>query len=124
MHAQNEKYHLQTAAIRCGHRRSGENEHNEPIFTTSSFIFEDSQQASDLFAGEVEGNVYSRFTNPTVSGFENRLAALEGARYCIATASGMVAYDGSLLPIVLLWLLLVAFAQFVTFLASSWAPQS
>jgi O-succinylhomoserine sulfhydrylase len=97
MHTQNEKYHRQTAAIRCGHRRTGENEHSEPIFTTSSFVFDDAQQASDLFAGEVEGNVYSRFTNPTVSGFENRLAALEGARYCVATASGMAAINGLLL---------------------------
>ncbi len=97
MHAQNEKYHRQTAAIRCGHRRTGENEHSEPIFATSSFVFDDAQQASDLFAGEVEGNVYSRFTNPTVSGFENRLAALEGARYCVATASGMAAINGLLL---------------------------
>jgi O-succinylhomoserine sulfhydrylase len=97
MHTENEKYHRQTAAIRCGHRRTAENEHSEPIFTTSSFVFDNAQQASDLFSGDIEGNVYSRFTNPTVSGFENRLAALEGARYCVATSSGMAAINGMLL---------------------------
>ena len=97
MHTENKKYHRQTAAIRCGHRRTAENEHSEPIFTTSSFVFDNAQQASDLFSGDIEGNVYSRFTNPTVSGFENRLAALEGARYCVATSSGMAAINGLLL---------------------------
>jgi len=97
MHTEIEKYHRQTAAIRCGHRRTTENEHSEPIFTTSSFVFDNAQQASDLFSGEIEGNIYSRFTNPTVSGFENRLAALESARYCVATSSGMAAINGLLL---------------------------
>ena len=97
MHTESKKYHRQTAAIRCGHRRTAENEHSEPIFTTSSFVFDNAQQASDLFSGDIEGNVYSRFTNPTVSGFENRLAALEGARYCVATSSGMAAINGMLL---------------------------
>ncbi len=88
------KYHRQTTAIRLGHRHTAEREHSEPIFTTSSFIFENAQQASDLFSGEQTGNLYSRFTNPTVAGFENRLAAMEGARFCIATASGMAAITG------------------------------
>ena len=79
MQENREKYHRQTAAIRCGHRRTAEQEHNEPIFTTSSFVFESARQASDRFSEEEPGNVYSRFTNPTVAGFENRLAALEGA---------------------------------------------
>ena len=94
MHTQDQKYHRQTAAIRCGHRRSAEREHSEPIFTTSSFVFESAKQASELFSGSKKGNVYSRFTNPTVEGFENRLAALEGGRYCVATASGMAAING------------------------------
>ena len=93
------KYHRQTAAIRCGHRRSSEQEHSEPIFATSSFVFDNAQQASDRFSGDEAGNVYSRFTNPTVEGFEKRLAALEGGRYCVATASGMAAITGLVLAL-------------------------
>ena len=99
MHNDQDKYHRQTAAIRCGHRRTAEREHNEPIFTTSSFVFESASQAAELFSGDLEGNIYSRFTNPTVSGFENRLAALEGGRYCVATASGMAAINGLVLAL-------------------------
>ena len=91
------QYHPQTAAIRCGHRRTAEREHNEPIFTTSSFVFDSAAQAAALFKGDEQGNVYSRFTNPTVSGFENRLAAMEGGRFGLATASGMAAISGLLL---------------------------
>jgi O-succinylhomoserine sulfhydrylase len=94
MSSQPQHYHRQTNAIRYGHHRTPEREHNEPIFTTSSFVFESAQQASDLFNGELEGNIYSRFTNPTVAGFENRLAAMEGGRYCVATSSGMAAING------------------------------
>ena len=94
MATQPRKYHRQTTAIRFGHRRTAEREHSEPIFATSSFVFENAQQASDLFSGEQTGNLYSRFTNPTVAGFENRLATMEGARFCIATASGMAAITG------------------------------
>jgi len=97
MHNFEQQYHRQTAAIRCGHRRTDEREHNEPIFTTSSFVFDSAEQAARMFNGDEEGNVYSRFTNPTVSGFENRLAALEGGRYGLATASGMAAINGVLL---------------------------
>lgn len=91
------KHHRQTLAVRHGHRRSAEREHSEAIFATSSFVFDDAKQAAELFSGEVAGNVYSRFTNPTVSGFENRLAALEGGRFGLATASGMAAISGMLL---------------------------
>ncbi len=91
------QYHPQTMAIRCGHRRSAEREHSEPIFATSSFIFESAAQAAALFSGAQHGNVYSRFTNPTVSVFENRLAAMEGGRFGLATASGMAAISGLLL---------------------------
>ena len=97
MHELSDRYHPQTAAIRCGHRRSAEREHNEPIFTTSSFVFDDAAQAAALFSGDRQGNVYSRFTNPTVRGFENRLAAMEGGRFGLATASGMAAVCGLLL---------------------------
>ena len=91
--------HPQTVAIRSGHNRSGEREHSEPIFATSSFVFDDAEQAAALFAGDADGNVYSRFTNPTVRGFESRLAALEGGRFCVGTASGMAAICGLILGV-------------------------
>ena len=94
-----QKYHSQTMAIRHGHRRTDEQEHAEPIFPTSSYVFDSAQQAADRFSGEKAGNIYSRFTNPTVAGFENRLAALEGGQYCIATASGMAAITGLVLAV-------------------------
>jgi O-succinylhomoserine sulfhydrylase len=80
-----------TRAIRAGHRRSPEGEHCEPIYTTSSFVFASAAEAAARFAGELPGNIYSRFTNPTVRAFEERLAALEGGEACVATASGMSA---------------------------------
>ena len=80
-----------TRAIRVGHQRTAEGEHAEPIFTTSSFVFGSAAEAAARFGGEVEGNIYSRFTNPTVRAFEERLAALEGGDCCVATASGMSA---------------------------------
>ena len=81
----------QSRIIRGGYHRTHEREHNEAIFTTSSFVFDSAQQASDLFSGDLEGNVYSRFTNPTVRAFEERLALMEGAQHCIGFASGMAA---------------------------------
>ena len=80
-----------TRAIRTGHRRTAEGEHAEPIFTTSSFVFDSAAQAAARFAGDAPGNIYGRFTNPTVQAFEQRLAALEGGEACLATASGMSA---------------------------------
>ncbi len=80
-----------TCAIRTGHRRSGEQEHSEPIYATSSYVFESAAEAAARFAGDAPGNIYSRFTNPTVRAFEERLAALEGGESCVATASGMAA---------------------------------
>jgi O-succinylhomoserine sulfhydrylase len=82
---------LDTLAIRSGHRRTHELEHSEPIFATSSFVFENAAQAAARFAGEEPGNIYSRFTNPTTRAFEERLAAMEGGDSCVATASGMAA---------------------------------
>jgi O-succinylhomoserine sulfhydrylase len=82
---------LDTLAIRSGHRRTNELEHSEPIFATSSFVFENAAQAAARFAGEEPGNIYSRFTNPTTRAFEERLAAMEGGHSCVATASGMAA---------------------------------
>lgn len=81
----------ETLAVRTGHARTVEGEHSEPLFLTSSFVFENAAQAADRFAGRATGNIYSRFTNPTVRCFEERLAALEGGACCIATASGMSA---------------------------------
>lgn len=82
---------LATLAIRTGHQRTGEGEHSEPIFATSSYVFSSAAEAAARFAGEEEGNIYSRFTNPTVRTFEQRLAAMEGGEACVATASGMSA---------------------------------
>lgn len=82
---------LSTLAIRAGHDRTHEQEHAEPIFPTSSFVYESAAEAAAKFAGEEPGNIYSRFTNPTVRTFERRLAALEGGERCVATSSGMAA---------------------------------
>ena len=90
-HEQAEGLGFDTLAVRAGQRRTPEGEHGEPIFTTSSFVFESAAQAAARFAGSDEGNVYSRFTNPTVRAFQERLAALEGGESCVATASGMSA---------------------------------
>lgn len=80
-----------TLAVRAGQYRSFESEHSEAIFTTSSYVFRSAADAAKTFAGDRDGNVYSRYTNPTVRTFEERLAALEGAEKCVATASGMSA---------------------------------
>ncbi len=85
------KWRPATQAIRVGQKTGSEQEHSEPIYTTSSFVFDSAEQAAARFSQEEQGNVYSRFTNPTVRAFEQRLAALEGADTCVATASGMAA---------------------------------
>ena len=84
-------YAFTTRSVRAGQVRTAEGENAEPIFVTSSFVFKDAAQAAARFAQEEEGNVYSRFTNPTVRTFEQRLASLEGGEVCVATASGMAA---------------------------------
>jgi len=78
-------------AVRAGQTRTFEGEHAEPIFATSSFVFANAAEAAARFSGAVPGNIYSRFTNPTVRMFQERLAALEGGESCIATSSGMAA---------------------------------
>jgi O-succinylhomoserine sulfhydrylase len=83
--------HLDTLAIRAGQHRTAEGEHAEPIFLTSSYVFDSAADAAARFAGDQPGNVYSRYTNPTVRAFEERIAALEGAENAVATASGMAA---------------------------------
>jgi len=84
-------YALETRAVREGQVRTLEGEHNDPIFTTSSYVFDSAAQARARFTDVEPGNVYSRFTNPTVRTFEKRLASLEGVEYCVATSSGMAA---------------------------------
>lgn len=80
-----------TLGVRAGQARTEFREHSEALFLTSSFVFENAAQAADGFIGGSGDFVYSRFTNPTVSMFQERLAALEGAEACVATASGMSA---------------------------------
>src|SRR5947199_1583531 len=85
-----EKPELATLGVRAGQVRSQFQEHAEALYLTSSFVFDNAAQAAARFAGE-EGMVYSRYTNPTVAMFQDRLAALEGAQSCVATSSGMAA---------------------------------
>ncbi|HXZ93178.1 MAG TPA: O-succinylhomoserine sulfhydrylase [Burkholderiales bacterium] len=82
---------LATLGVRAGQLRSDFHEHSEALFLTSSFVFDSARQAAARFTGGEEGFVYSRFTNPTVSMLQDRLAAMEGAEACVATASGMSA---------------------------------
>ena len=86
-----EHYGLSTIGARAGVHQTHELENSDPIYLTSSFCFATAAQAAAVFAGEAEGNIYSRFTNPTVRVFEHRLAALERGEACIATSSGMSA---------------------------------
>lgn len=78
-------------AVRAGHVRTAEGENSEAMFLTSSFVFGSAAEAAARFGGSEPGNIYSRFTNPTVRTFEQRLAALEGGERCVATSSGMAA---------------------------------
>jgi O-succinylhomoserine sulfhydrylase len=86
-----DEFEFDTLAVRSGIHRTAFQEHAEPLFLTSSYVFENAAQAAARFAGTEAGYVYSRYTNPTVRAFEERLAALEGAECCVATASGMAA---------------------------------
>jgi O-succinylhomoserine sulfhydrylase len=92
-----EEYGFSTRAVRSGQVRTLENEQSEPIFPTSSYVFASAAEAAARFSGEQPGNIYSRFTNPTVRTFEQRLAALEGAECCVATASGMSAITATII---------------------------
>jgi O-succinylhomoserine sulfhydrylase len=86
-----QKFHAETLAVRAGIERSQFNEHSEALYLTSSFVFNNAAQAAARFSNAEPGNVYARFTNPTVTAFQQRLAAMEGAEACLATASGMSA---------------------------------
>jgi O-succinylhomoserine sulfhydrylase len=90
---------LDTLGVRAGQIRSPELEHSEAIFPKSSFVFNSAQEAADKFSGDVAGNVYARFTNPTVAMFENRIAALEGGERAVAAASGMAAIMSTFLAL-------------------------
>ena len=89
-----------TKAIREGYRTTQEQEHSEAIFLTSSFVFDSAEQAASRFSKEEPGNIYARFTNPTVDAFEKKLAALEGADACVATSSGMAAIFATIMALV------------------------
>ncbi len=82
---------VETLAVRAGQIRTAQLEHSDPIFPTSSFVYGSAAQAAARFGGEEPGNIYSRFTNPTVQAFEARIAAMEGGERAVATASGMAA---------------------------------
>ena len=85
------EFDIETLAVRAGYQQTAEQENSEAIFPTSSFRYKSAAQAAARFSGEESGNVYSRFTNPTVRAFENRLALMEGGESCVGTASGMSA---------------------------------
>jgi O-succinylhomoserine sulfhydrylase len=80
-----------TLAVRAGQHRTPESEHSDPLFFTSSYVFRTAADAAATFAGDQPGNVYSRYTNPTVHSFEERIAALEGGEQAVATSTGMSA---------------------------------
>ncbi|MBF0621143.1 MAG: O-succinylhomoserine sulfhydrylase [Magnetococcales bacterium] len=82
---------MATIAVNAGRKFSDERENSAPIFLNSSYVFEDAAYGQAVFAGEVDGNIYSRFTNPSVTAFEERMAAMEGGERALATASGMSA---------------------------------
>ena len=84
-------YQQATLAIRSGYQRTHEAEHSEALFLTSSYVFENAELAARHFSNEIQGNVYSRYTNPTVRAFEQRLAAMEGGEQAVGTSSGMAA---------------------------------
>ncbi|MCO6440432.1 MAG: O-succinylhomoserine sulfhydrylase [Nitrococcus mobilis] len=85
------EFGIATQALRAGQRRTNEQEHSEPIFPTSSFTFQSAAEAAAKFSEQQPGNIYSRFSNPTVRAFQDRLAIMEGGEACVATASGMSA---------------------------------
>src|SRR3970040_1985752 len=94
-----DQWGFDTRAVRAGQHRTNEGENSEPIFATSSYVFKSAAEAAARFSGAEPGNISSRFTNPTVRAFEERLAALEGGERCIATGSGMAAILSALLAL-------------------------
>ncbi|WP_199154576.1 O-succinylhomoserine sulfhydrylase [Chromobacterium sp. ASV23] len=96
---QQENLHPETLAIRAGRTISEYGEHSQGLFLTSSFTYESAAQAAAMFLGEIEGYTYSRFTNPTVSAFQQRLAQMEGGERAIATATGMAAIQAIMMTL-------------------------
>ena len=94
-----QSFHPETLAIRGGRETSEYREHSQSLYLTSSFTFESAAQAAAMFLGEIDGYTYSRFTNPTVSAFQQRLAQMEGGERAIATASGMAAIQATMLTL-------------------------
>ena len=95
--ANNKKWNLETKLIREGLNRSQFGETSEPIYMTSSYVYDSPEQAEARFKGDEEGFIYSRYGNPTVQMFEDRLASIENADKCFATATGMAAVFASLM---------------------------
>jgi O-succinylhomoserine sulfhydrylase len=93
---ENNKRNIETDAIRAQHERSSFREHSMPIYLTSSFVFDDAEQARAMFADEIPGNIYSRYSNPNTDEFINKLCLMEGTEDGIATASGMAAMYASM----------------------------
>ena len=91
--------HPETLAIRAGRETSEYREHSQSLQLTSSFTFDSAAQAAAMFLGEIDGFTYSRFTNPTVSAFQQRLAAMEGAERTVATSTGMAAIQATMLTL-------------------------
>ncbi len=85
------KKNFETDAVRSQKERTGYREHSVPLFLTSSFVFDDAEQARAMFADEIQGNIYSRYSNPNTDEFVEKLCQLEGTEDGIATASGMAA---------------------------------
>jgi len=92
-------FDLETRAVRAGFERTAYGEHSEPMFLTSSFVHTSAANAAAKFSNEIDGYIYSRFRNPTVRLFQDRLAALEGAEACLATASGMSAIQSVIMSL-------------------------
>ena len=90
---------FETNSVRAGSIRSDQGEHSEALYLTSSFVFKNAKEAADRFSNVDVGNIYSRFTNPSVKMFEDRLASLEGAEQCIATSTGMSAILASVMSL-------------------------
>jgi len=86
-----EEKNFETNAIRAQHERSAFREHSVPLYLTSSFVFDDAEQARAMFADEISGNIYSRYSNPNTDEFISKLCLMEGTEDGIATASGMAA---------------------------------
>ncbi|HFB4626608.1 TPA: PLP-dependent transferase, partial [Neisseria gonorrhoeae] len=89
------KLHPQTLAIRGGKEQTGYREHNQALFLTSSFMWDNAQHAADLFSKKIKGFTYTRTANPTIAAFEKRIAALEGAERAVATSTGMSAIQAA-----------------------------